>query len=557
LQRPLENMPWFRVQRRTEKKIQGNDFNWALLKTTCDIKSNESRILQLIKDLNSGHITILNECLPFHGGSSWSMVGGRKLSRLWRYTLHYHGWLVELAHGCKGDNQLECEKLIVKYLGDWIISCKIGSRGFNHYPWNSYTISTRLDYWRQLIAILPSKFWQDNLELKISFEESFKLQTQYLFDHLEWDLRGNHLLRDALGLINGASLIEGSIKTRVEKKSISMTLDQIEEQILGDGSHFELSPMYHIQFMIDLIKIFQLSADTELQKKIICTLQKMWEYINWLKHLDGKLVQFNDGSLMDLELVKQQIKMAGFPTSDNENKGVKFFKNSGVLVWQSNCIAFFMNAGKIGPDYQPGHAHADTLSLELSIYGRRLFVDPGTHSYCLDDKRKYDRGTNSHNTIEIDGENSSDVWHIFRVGRRAYPFNVKIFENEQTVMFEASHDGYRHLNGSPTHRRMINWYKDAKKLTILDEITGSGLHFLSGGWTLAPDWNCTKRNNGWYIEHAETNISLRMKHINGIEMSTRSVLIHPDYGTECKTQRLQWNLNTVLPVSLITYIDFN
>jgi hypothetical protein len=259
---------------------------------------------------------------------------------------------------------------------------------------------------------------------------------------------------------------------------------------------------------------------------------------------------------MDLELAQEQMQMMGIQTYDNETKGVKFFKNSGVLVWQSNCCVFFMDAGKIGPDYQPGHAHADTLSLELSIYGRRLFVDPGTYSYTFNDKRKYDRGTNSHNTVEIDELNSSDVWHIFRVGRRAYPFDVKIIENEQTVMFEASHDGYRYLNGSPIHRRIVKWYKDAKKLIILDEITGSGIHLMSGGWTLAPGWNCTKRDNGWNIEYAETNISLRMKHINGMEMSTRSVLIHPDYGIECKTRRLQWNLNTALPALVETKIDF-
>ena len=40
-----------------------------------------------------------------------------------------------------------------------------------------------------------------------------------------------------------------------------------------------------------------------------------------------------------------------------------------------------------------------------------------------DERRRYDRSTAAHNTVSIDGTDSSEVWQIFRVGRRAkaYP----------------------------------------------------------------------------------------------------------------------------------------
>ena len=550
-------MQCFRVQKRTEKKIRANDLNWTVIKTACDIESHQNRILQLIEDLNSGYLTILNECLPFNGGSSWSMVGGRKLNRLWRYTLHYHGWLVELAHGYNAHHQFECEKLIVKYLTDWIETCTLGHRGFNYFPWNSYAIATRLDNWRQLIAILPDRFWKKNLDLKNNFEKSFKLQTQYLYDHLEWDLRGNHLLRDALGLINGSSLIDGSMKSRVEAKAISMTLFQMEEQILRDGSHFELSPMYHIEFMRDLIKILKITTDEKLRKKIFSSLENMWKYIRWLEHPDGKLPQFNDGSLMSLDLLREQMEIAGIQLYCDEIKGARFFRGSGLMTLHCNHMVVFLDAGQVGPDYQPGHAHADSLTLEMSIHGKRLFVDPGTYSYGLDDKRIYDRGTGSHNTIEIDDKDSSDLWHIFRVGRRASPFDAKIFEDEKVVTFEASHNGYRFLHGSPIHKRMVRWYKDENRLLIYDEIGGFGKHLLRGGWTLAPGWNCKQFSSGWKLEQAGTNLSVNVGHLPGMKRFNRCVSLHPDFGIEYKTQRLEWMLNTDLPVSLETYIDFN
>ena len=42
-----------------------------------------------------------------------------------------------------------------------------------------------------------------------------------------------------------------------------------------------------------------------------------------------------------------------------------------------------MDVALIGPNYQPGHAHADVLSFELSLFGQRLLVNIGTSEYRL------------------------------------------------------------------------------------------------------------------------------------------------------------------------------
>ena len=43
-------------------------------------------------------------------------------------------------------------------------------------------------------------------------------------------------------------------------------------------------------------------------------------------------------------------------------------------------VAIF-DAAEIGPAYLPGHGHADTLSLEVSIDGQRLVTNSGTSTY--------------------------------------------------------------------------------------------------------------------------------------------------------------------------------
>ena len=73
----------------------------------------------------------------------------------------------------------------------------------------------------------------------------------------------------------------------------------------------------------------------------------------------------------------------------------------------------------IGPDYIPGHAHADTLSFELSLSGQRIFVNSGISEYGLSEERLRQRQTKAHNTVSVNDLSSSQVWSGFRVAKRA------------------------------------------------------------------------------------------------------------------------------------------
>jgi uncharacterized heparinase superfamily protein len=110
----------------------------------------------------------------------------------------------------------------------------------------------------------------------------------------------------------------------------------------------------------------------------------------------------------------------------------------------------------VGPDYQPGHTHCDTLSYELCVAGQRVVVDAGTHSYGLDEWRDLARRTSSHNTVQLDGCEQSEIWGAFRVGRRARPLRATLSAwQDGRLLFSGSHDGYRHLPGHPRHERRI------------------------------------------------------------------------------------------------------
>jgi uncharacterized heparinase superfamily protein len=133
-------------------------------------------------------------------------------------------------------------------------------------------------------------------------------------------------------------------------------------------------------------------------------------------------------------------------------------------------VTAILDLAAVGPDYIPGHAHADTLSFELSFGSVRVIVNGGTSVYAPGALRHAQRATRAHSTVEIDSENSSEVWSSFRVARRARPFDIQVDQAGASIEASGSHDGYRRLAGRPVHRR--KWTFEAGSLTILDEVIG-------------------------------------------------------------------------------------
>src|SRR6185503_6425952 len=135
-----------------------------------------------------------------------------------------------------------------------------------------------------------------------------------------------------------------------------------------------------------------------------------------------------------------------------------------VRVAKSRAIAW-LDVGPLGPDYLLGHGHADTLSFELALDGARVIANGGTSCYGTGSRRAYERGTAAHNTVEVAGLDSSEVWSGFRVGRRAKPRNLVISD----VAIQCAHDGYTFLPRKPVHAR--RWELAEASLTVDDTVT--------------------------------------------------------------------------------------
>ena len=99
-----------------------------------------------------------------------------------------------------------------------------------------------------------------------------------------------------------------------------------------------------------------------------------------------------------------------------------------------------------------GHAHADALSITLTVAGRLLFVDPGTACYTIDPARRDRfRSTRLHNTLALDGRQQSEPDGPFHWATAAADRGLAWCTTPGFDYVEGAHDGY----APATHRRAV------------------------------------------------------------------------------------------------------
>lgn len=385
--------------------------------------------------------------------------------KIWLYNLHYLDHLASSRH------------VPTSFETDLVNSWIENNPPFFGCGWEPYTLSLRivnLVKWLQQQPVLENK-WLDSLAM----------QTHALSEQVEYHILANHLFVNGKALVFAGCFLEGAYAERWQMLGLKILDCEIEEQFLADGAHFELSPMYHASLLWDMCDLVNLALHTQLaplKSRLDGWTQVVERGIAWLRsiqHPDGGIPFFNDSAfgiaptLRDIETyaglldcLPEDDTCMGLPAS------AKCHVESGyaTIDFGRDCKAL-LNFAQVAPDYQPGHTHADTLSFELSLFGQRIFVNSGTSQYGEGGERHRQRSTAAHNTVEVDGESSSEVWAGFRVARRARVVLDTFEHADGTVRIRCSHDGYRRLKGDNLHIR--EWVAKTDKLHITDSITGN------------------------------------------------------------------------------------
>ncbi|HEV2532598.1 alginate lyase family protein [Phenylobacterium sp.] len=401
-------------------------------------------------------LRFLNEAGDVVRPQDWQ--GGHDL--LWLYNLHYFD---DLASSEALAAPAPRVALIDRWLSENPPAAGIG--------WAPYPTSLRIVNWiKAQLAGFP---------LPAAAAESLAVQARWLAGRLERHLLGNHLLANAKALVFAGCWFEGAEADGWRRRGLALLAEQLPEQILPDGGHFERSPMYHAIIEEDLLDLLNLArafgmADEPVLRDLPGRIAAMRAWLAAMTHPDGRISFFNDAAFGiaaepdELEAYAARLRL---PAVQQPTEPVAALRPSGYLRLRLGEAVALIDAAPIGPDYLPGHAHADTLSFELSIGAARVIVNGGTSVYGDGPQRQLERATASHSTVEIDGENSSEVWAGFRVGRRARVRDLTVEASEDEVSVSAAHDGYRWRRGRPIHRR--RWTLTRSSLTVRDEVDGA------------------------------------------------------------------------------------
>jgi uncharacterized heparinase superfamily protein len=414
-----------------------------------------------LAELRTGKITLLG--LAREVGYGWVHADA---PRLWRFHLHYWDW----AWGLVGDpDRLAARATLARLWRSWHASARFGQAD----AWHPYPAALRAWSWcglhRDLVA---------GSDIEPEYLAALATHAGFLRRHLEYDVGGNHLIK---GLKALAGLAVFFADERLLRLTLRRLTGQLARQVLADGGHYERAPAYHCQVLADLIDVAGLlrAAGRIPAAELTEAVDRMRRWLGTVLTPDGDVPLLNDGYPVHRELI------AALRPEAAPEAPLLVLPDTGLVRAVVGGWHLLADVGLPCPPSLPAHAHADTFGCLLHVDGVPLLIDTGTSTYEPGLVRGYERSTAAHSTVQLDGADSTEVWGVFRAGRRARVSGLSARVDSAGVSFDAAHDGFRRLPGRPQHRR--RWSLTDSGLRVDDLIAGHGRHEIVIRWQLAAD----------------------------------------------------------------------
>ena len=295
-------------------------------------------------------------------GQGWDDPGREKL---WRYNLHYFD---DLNAKDAVSRAAWHYALLIRWIQENPPAAGTG--------WEPYPTSIRIVNW--------IKWALGGNSLPKEAVQSLAVQARWLSRRMEHHLLGNHLFSNAKALIFAGLFFEGPDANAWLEHGLRILTREIREQILPDGGQFERSTLYHALALEDVLDLYNLgavfaSAIPLCWRPTIALLRDVAGPMrNWLAamcHPDGEIGYFNDAARniapAPIELERYAARL-GLPGRSAPGEGLTHLAASGYVRVEWDEAVALLDVAPVGPDYLPGHAHADTLSFELSLFGQRV-----------------------------------------------------------------------------------------------------------------------------------------------------------------------------------------
>ncbi len=358
-------------------------------------------------------------------------------------------------------------------------------------------------------------------------------QMEHVASHLSLYFSPNtHLLGEALALyVVGTVVPELRASARWREVGRRVLLREATAQVNPDGGHAELSAHYHryaLDFYLLALAIARLNGDRATEPALTDVCIRMATFCRALADERGHLptIGDDDGGLLfpicgrdavdasdTLSLAASQLERAELavgeppeevlwmlggnrsalvrPGSRSSVPSSVRFEHTGYVVLKAPGEHLIVDAGRHG-FLNGGHAHADALSLVLTVDGIPLLIDPGTATYTMDaEARDRFRSSAMHNTLAADGRTQSEPDGPFH-WRTRNDASVYTWRPASAFDFvEAAHDGFAPLS----HRRAVFATREHLWI-VVDHVLGRGSHTIDTYWHLHPAWQSITRASG-------------------------------------------------------------
>lgn len=412
--------------------------------------------------------------------------------RLVCFKLNSFRWLLDLSDAYHCTDEWRYIEKGFSLIRDWQMK---NSSSISGDKWNAYVIAERITNW----ICFCSQYCA--VEMIKEFIPMIYMHALELKNSLEYQLGANHLLSEGKALVFAGAFLRDKALYELGKK---LLITEAKEQFLKDGGHYERSISYHVESLQQYFEVYAVLkiCNDEDADKFADLMREPYRFLNGMIGVNGKIPLFNDAAydypFYDAVDFLGTASFVYFPFPPKGNKGIyckrwewlgngtkniswdtkSLYNDTGYVHYQfeasENKYSFFMDVADCGPDSNLGHAHADTLSVLLCSEKKEILADSGVFSYKLGCERDMCRSTKAHNTVEINGMNSAEVWSAFRVARRGHA-QVQRFSDAGGLCIEASHDGYVKCLKSPVeHIREVNI--NHGNIEIIDILKGKRAH---------------------------------------------------------------------------------
>ena len=132
--------------------------------------------------------------------------------------------------------------------------------------------------------------------------------------------------------------------------------------------------LFRVHDCYNLVKN-NLSFSQELLRLFYEQSVKMLGWLDAVIFRNGDIPLFNDAAF---KIAPSPTLLFDYAKRLELTYETKSLGESGYRKFRNLKFEMIVDVAKVGPDYQPGHAHADTLNFELHINGRPVIVDSRT-----------------------------------------------------------------------------------------------------------------------------------------------------------------------------------